>query len=325
MKPAKPANVPWIALALLFSLPLAAQQKKKEDERFTSYTIPSPSTLRVGEAFQARILHEGIFHYEKRSSGAYELLKGTGISEDRVRHAGRTNSSFPHGKEPLPCHAGTAAIKLIPHGSILYLKYASKYDPYENGSGITIEQNGIYEVQVVEGSFEALQAGGELTVEITKRDFERFIADQKKALEHPGLMVFVAEEFREAQLKGIESELEKNPSRFLPSGAGPADRERLLEVFRSWKVRATPFVSSTATRYHFNGNTMTSETEQVTVDIKYETFIPDPNEAVDPKGDWMERYRARKKIDFHPDDYPDPRERLPWPDRTKWVQEKPEN
>lgn len=316
-----------IAVASLAGFPSRAQQKKGE-ERFTSYSIPRAAGLRIKEVVRTRLFHDMQAYFEKGASGAYERREAITTMEEQVRIGDRTQSQFLHEGNPVRIPPAEHSVKLIPHQGTIFAKIVSKFEPYGPGTGITLEENGMYEMKVVEGSYEDFQKGGSVSVEIKENDRERYLAALTKAFQHPGFLTFNAEEFRSVQLKEMENVLAQSPEKVLPPGAGQAERDRLLEQVRTWRVRAIPSVTETPTRYRFTGDTMTSETKLIALEIRYETSVPAANETVDPNADWMERYKARKQSDFHAEDFDpnrvlDPREKLPGWYKPKWEQQKP--
>lgn len=311
--------------------PVANAQFKKKggEERFMTYTMPAaPPSLRVKDVVRTRVFHDEQGYFEKGITGAYERRDVIATVEDRQRIEEQVTSQFQADKEPVRIPPQVFSVKLIPHQSTLFGKFVAKFDPYGKDSGITIEQEGMYEMRVIEGSYEDFQKGGAITVEIKKEDHDRYLAAATKSFHHPGFLTFCAEEYREMQLRQIERQVAEAPGTVLPPGTDAAGRARFLEQVRTWRVQAIPTMRSTPARFHFSGDTMRSEVAEAGLEIRFVTSIPDGNPVAAPGDDWMERYRVHKKTDFHAADHDDtrvldPREKLPGWYKPKWEQEKP--
>jgi len=319
-------------IALTGAIPHAAEaqiKKKGEEERFMKYTLPAaPPSLRVKDVVRTRVFHDEQGYFEKGITGAYERRDVIATVEDRQSIEGRVTSQFQADKEPVRVPPQVFSVKLIPHQSTLFGKFVAKFDPYGKDSGITIEQEGMYEMSVIEGSYEAFQKGGAITVEIKKEDHERYLAAVTKSFQHPGFLTFCAEEYREMQVRQIERQIAEAPDSVLPPGTDAQGRARFLEEVRTWRVQAMPTMRSTPARFHFSGDVMRSEVAESGLEIRFVTSIPNGNPIAAPGDDWMERYRVHKQTDFHAEDYDDtrvldPREKLPGWYKPKWEQQEP--
>ncbi len=318
-----------VVAALSVTAPWGWAQKPKEEERFTKYSIPAaPSALRMKEVVRMRVMHDEQSFFEKGTSGTYERRDIITRIEDRLSIGDRTTSNHAWGEKPVRMLPQVMTVKLIPHQETLYGKFSAKLDPYGKDSGISIQYEGMFEMEVIEGSYNDFQKGGTITVGMKKGDHDRFLATVTKAYQHRGFLTFCAEEFRELQMKQIEKLIAESPGALLPPGTDGAGQARFLEQVRNWRVQAIPTMRATPARYHFSGNTMISETKESGLEIRFVTTPSQGSPTVDPSADWTERYRVHKQSDFHAEDYDDtrvldPREKLPGWYMPKWEQEKP--
>lgn len=161
-----------------------------------------------------------------------------------------------------------SSIKLLRNGVTYFAKIESGSPAFSDPGGLILKFSGIYELSLLEGSWEQYESGGNLKATISAKDQERYLADLAKMYHNPEFLKWHSTQYKERLLKEFESK----------SASGEESavaKERA--VLRSAVVEVTPDFTATPDAFEVQGgNTLIATRKRSKLTLLYRVTLPAP-------------------------------------------------
>ena len=161
-----------------------------------------------------------------------------------------------------------SSIKLLRNGETYFAKIESGSPAFSDPGGLILTFSGIYELRLLEGTWEQYETGGNLKATIAAKDQERYLADLAKMYRDPEFLKWHSTQYKERLLKEFENK----------SAAGEASavaKERA--VLQSAVVDVTPDFPSTPDVFEVqDGTTLIATRQRSKLTLLYRVTLPAP-------------------------------------------------